>query len=664
MSGMQAQQFGPFELLDRIGSGGMADVFKARLGGPKKTPQYLALKRMRTELSRDPQWVEMFTAEARITAKLNHPNIVQVFDFGRCGEIYYLAMELIEGRDLAWVMKRAQAEGRTIPLPIAIAISLDLCKALGHAHQLRDTAGKLLGLVHRDVSPHNVLVSKFGQVKLVDFGIAKAIHRAQETTHGKLKGKYAYMAPEQLHNDPVDRRTDIFAMGTLLYEMLIIRPLFQRRSIPETMKAVLDEPVPPPSSERPDLPGFFDDVILKALARAPRDRYDHAAALAADLTDFAEKSCGIATRQQVAAWLQELSASRAMPRPNTDVDETSATFEQVVPPRRRVATPMPGPIHLSESDTSTLRRAHAARRSSSVEQRLAHVSGESTIDESFGDKSGEGEGFGVDDTELQVHPRFAAQEPPPSDSGFRVDVEQLLARRKAQLSSAEHTPPPEAALPIESEELYAITSDEEPTAASPARTLEVLVSELESYPSAEVLSEELASAAGDVTTEMASVPAASDVTSEFESFPGAHVPDSEFEQVGSAEIVTSEEATSPKLAPGEGFDDEADTVLRFKKPGEPDYAPGADLDAWDGPARRAYGMPSERAVAYGESTARVDVARQVWHPVASPQSQQAAMGPLQAIPEAKPQRSPLLWVSLVLLTLAVAAGASYLFIFA
>jgi serine/threonine-protein kinase len=281
----RAQTFGRYSLLTPIGSGGMAEVWKAKAHGARDFERIVVIKRILRHLCQDPKFVEMFTAEARLSARLSHPNIVQVFDFGEWHGEYFLAMEYIDGVTLSTVVDQMLATG-PVPVGLALRVVRDVALALGYAHALTGSDGRPLGIVHRDVSPSNVMLGIDGTVKLLDFGVAKAASLTDEKTRtGVLKGKLAYMPPELVDgNSEVDQRVDLFAVGVMLHELLVGRRLFRGRDDFHTIALVRACVVPPPSETRKDLPPGLDEICLKALARDPEKRFQSGAELAATLT--------------------------------------------------------------------------------------------------------------------------------------------------------------------------------------------------------------------------------------------------------------------------------------------------------------------------------------------------------------------------------------------
>jgi tRNA A-37 threonylcarbamoyl transferase component Bud32 len=264
--------FGKFRLLEPLASGGMADVWRAEVMLAQGVVKEVALKLVRGEHRDADEFARMFVEEARLACRLSHANVVQVFEFAEVDGRYYLAMELVRGRHLGQVVERAREQGLRLGLPRAVHVAAEAAKALAYVHRLTD-AGQPLGLVHRDVSPHNLLVSFEGEVKLADFGIARAMTLAGATEPGTLKGKLAYMAPEQASGGPVDARADIFALGVVLWELCAGRRLFARDSEAATLAAVLSGPPPSaPSAWNEAVPPELDAIVLGALARDPARR--------------------------------------------------------------------------------------------------------------------------------------------------------------------------------------------------------------------------------------------------------------------------------------------------------------------------------------------------------------------------------------------------------
>ncbi len=275
--------FGKYRLVEPLASGGMADVWRAEVTGAEGVVKEVALKLVRGEHGARSDFVRMFVDEARLASRLGHANVVQVFEFDQVEGRYYIAMELVRGRDLGRVVERTRERGIRLGLSRAVQIGVEVARGLSYAHRLAE-GGQPLGLVHRDVSPHNVLVSFEGEVKLADFGIARAMHRAGLSEPGTIKGKAAYMAPEQARGEVVDARADVFSLGVVLWELCAGRRLFARDSDVATLDAVrADEPVSPPSAWNEEVPPALDRALLGALERDPARRTASAQELGAAL---------------------------------------------------------------------------------------------------------------------------------------------------------------------------------------------------------------------------------------------------------------------------------------------------------------------------------------------------------------------------------------------
>jgi serine/threonine protein kinase len=260
------QTFGRYSLLKRLARGGMAEIFEARVDGPAGFDKRVAVKRLHANLAEDQLFVSMLGDEARITARLSHPNICQVFDFGIEASTYFIAMELIEGCDLGNLSRRIRKLGLDLPLAAAVWIAREAAEGLAYAHALCDDAGRPFDVVHRDVSPQNILVSAHGEVKVCDFGIAKATARLANTQAGVLKGKFCYMAPEQARGEPLDGRADVFGLGIVLVELIAGAPLYPQTFSRETLDIVRRGAYPPLRTHCPDLPESVLHVLQRALA--------------------------------------------------------------------------------------------------------------------------------------------------------------------------------------------------------------------------------------------------------------------------------------------------------------------------------------------------------------------------------------------------------------
>jgi serine/threonine protein kinase len=308
-----------YEILARLAAGGMAELYLARATAPDGSASHVVLKRILPSRSGDPQFVTMFLDEARLAAQLHHPNIAQVFDIGRLGSSYFFTMEYVHGENARAVLQREYGLRRKVPIGHAITIAAGAATGLHHAHDATSADRRPLGIVHRDVSPANIMVSFDGAVKLVDFGVAKAAVRFHETRAGTIKGKIAYLSPEQCTgNKPVDRRSDVFSLGIVLYELLTVQRLFRRDSDFATMAAIVTEDVPPPSVLRSDIPPELDAVVMTALSKQPEDRYPSAGAMV-DALERAASASGVALSVAgLGRYLRELFGVR--PEPWVELD--------------------------------------------------------------------------------------------------------------------------------------------------------------------------------------------------------------------------------------------------------------------------------------------------------------------------------------------------------
>ncbi len=276
--------FGAYTLLRRIARGGMAEVFLARQRGVEGFERTVALKRILPHLVESREFVDLFVDEARVAARLSHPHIAHIYDFGKVDDSPFIAMEYVEGIDGAQLL--AAAMKQAIPIEHAARIAADVCAGLGHAHALKDAAGHSLKVVHRDVSPQNILIGHDGQVKLVDFGIAKAAMHVQRTRPGIVRGKYAYMSPEQLRGQPVDGRSDLFSLGIVLYEWLAGTTAFFRDDPVAAGHAICKGELVPLSERRPDVPAALERIVKRALAVERDQRYANAADMELELEGF------------------------------------------------------------------------------------------------------------------------------------------------------------------------------------------------------------------------------------------------------------------------------------------------------------------------------------------------------------------------------------------
>jgi eukaryotic-like serine/threonine-protein kinase len=331
------ENYGNYQLVKRLALGGMAQIYLARRKGQDAAAPLVVVKRILPHLAENTDFVRMFLDEARIAARLAHPNIVQLYDLGAQDDSFFLAMEYIHGDDVRRICKRAESLAHPLPVALACRIIADACAGLDYAHKKLDPLGKPLGIVHRDVSPQNILVSFAGEVKVVDFGIAKAADQATVTRSGVLKGKYSYMSPEQAAGKRVDCRSDVFALGVVLYELLTGTRLFKRTTDMQTLAAVSECHVTVPSEISPRVPADLDAIVLKALARDPDTRYAEALQLQVALEEWLRRHPSASSPADLAAFMREVYAERLAREARTG---------QVL-----VEEEPPAPVHRSSGET-------------------------------------------------------------------------------------------------------------------------------------------------------------------------------------------------------------------------------------------------------------------------------------------------------------------------
>jgi eukaryotic-like serine/threonine-protein kinase len=306
------ETFGNYTILEKLGSGGMASVHIAESTTLRKR---VALKRLLPHVAEQPELVRSFIHEARLARYLNHPHIARTFDFGKVGGTYFMAMELVPGPNLSQLKKQVQATVGTIPLAVSLHIVGQILDALDYAHNLADEHGEPLDIIHRDVSPPNIIVSNVGTVKLIDFGLAKAARSSIQTQVGTIKGKFSYIAPEYL-NGQLDNRVDIWAVGVIAWELLTMRRLFDTSDDFEVLRMVREEVIVPPSRYNAEIPGELDAIVLTALERDPRRRWQSAAAMRVALRNEV-RDLGIEiTDRRVLQWV-EWAFSQDPKRPET-----------------------------------------------------------------------------------------------------------------------------------------------------------------------------------------------------------------------------------------------------------------------------------------------------------------------------------------------------------
>jgi serine/threonine protein kinase len=320
--------FGKYYLLERINVGGMAEVFKAKTFGVEGFERLLAVKRILPNIAEDEEFITMFIDEAKIAVQLQHANIAQIFDLGKVDDSFFIALEYVHGRDLRSIFDRMRNKAESLPISMACYVTMQVCEGLDYAHNKRDAQGRELNLVHRDISPQNVLIGYEGEVKLIDFGIAKAAGKASKTQAGILKGKFGYMSPEQVRGLPIDKRSDIFAVGIVLYELLTGERLFIGETDFSTLEKVRNVEIQPPSSYNKKIPPELERVVLKALARDPDDRYANAIDLHDDLQSFLYSVGEFFSRKDLAAWMKKTFAM--------EIEEDNGKLEEY----RQIAAPV------------------------------------------------------------------------------------------------------------------------------------------------------------------------------------------------------------------------------------------------------------------------------------------------------------------------------------
>ncbi len=279
-------RFGKYTLIDRIAVGGMAEIFLARQAGLEGFEKTIVIKRIRPHLSKQPNFVKMFLNEAKLAAQLNHPNIVQIYDLGKISESYFIAMEYVFGRDMRRIIPKADTLGIPFPMVYALKIASSVCEGLYYAHQKVDMYGNALNIVHRDVTPENIFVSFDGTVKVLDFGIAKAANQIEQTRAGEIKGKLSYMSPEQCMGKPLDSRSDLFSLGTVLYEWLTGFKLFTGDSEVAILKSITEGKIYAPSYFKADIPEAVEAILMRALDKDRDKRYQSAWEMQYDLDQF------------------------------------------------------------------------------------------------------------------------------------------------------------------------------------------------------------------------------------------------------------------------------------------------------------------------------------------------------------------------------------------
>lgn len=337
----EPQQFGDYHLLEKIATGGMAEVWRARAYGLAGFEKILVIKRVLDSLARDEEFIRLFIDEAKISVELLHVNIVQVFELNEVNGSYYMAMEYVHGLDLARLVSRAR--GKPFPIPLALFVMSEVLKALDFAHSRLDMNGQPMEIVHCDISPQNMLVSYAGEVKITDFGISRAAFQAK-SLHDVIRGKYAYMSPEQVDGRKLDGRSDLFSLGIVLFELLTARRLFKGRTRDETIARVRRAEVPSPRSYRSEVSEDLEGILLKCLAMSPDDRYQTAGEMLEDISQLMIRENHRATNNDLAAYIRRV-VEQEDDKASAEESRKSAPSAVVVlaveafPPPRSLSTP-------------------------------------------------------------------------------------------------------------------------------------------------------------------------------------------------------------------------------------------------------------------------------------------------------------------------------------
>jgi len=377
--------FGKYELLDKIGTGGMAEIFRARSVGPDGFEKILVIKRVLPELVSNKTFINLLVAEAKVTSLLNHPNIVQIHELGDVDGTYYIAMELVDGADLLNLLSRCTRDRLRVPIEIGLHIVSEVSRGLAHAHAATDRGQRALNIIHRDVSPSNILISKYGDVKIMDFGVARAdlgiSAPSNEQDRGVLKGKLGYMSPEQVTGRPIDRRSDIFALGVVLFECLTLKRLFVGQTDVQTLLNIREADVEQRFKRHSYLPKPIRGILRKALAKDPDERFQTATDFQEAILDYLFDSRLKVSSRSVAVFLEQVlnappnvapgtlpadaaSSSEAPPSiESTDESRADGTAPRIPPPTEPGAPPpLPPPTPgASPPRTRALRRVDLSR---------------------------------------------------------------------------------------------------------------------------------------------------------------------------------------------------------------------------------------------------------------------------------------------------------------
>jgi len=319
-----------YRVIEKLESGGMAEVFRAESEGLQGFKKQVAIKRVLPHLSEKKKFISMFLDEARLSAHLTHSNCVQVFDIGVGDNAYFIVMEFVDGANLKSISESLRKQGKEFPVACAAFIALEICKGLSYAHELRDPQGQDLHIVHRDMSPPNVLVTKYGEIKIVDFGLAKANSQLERSEPGIIKGKFSYLSPEAAMGQDVDARTDIFAVGIILWELLSGQRLFLGDTDFQTVKKVQQAQIPSISTINKAVPPDLERILAKSLARDPNTRYRTARELGQDLSKFMFKLGQPVSTFDIANLVQSAMKDRPKPKRKPQHSIIEALIEEAL----------------------------------------------------------------------------------------------------------------------------------------------------------------------------------------------------------------------------------------------------------------------------------------------------------------------------------------------
>ena len=340
------QDFGPYTLTELIARGGMAEIYRATIPGAGGFEKTVAIKKILPHLAENDEFITMLIDEARIIVSINHANIAQVYDLGKIDEDYYIAMEYIHGIDLSTIVKDLKERGETVPVEHAVFIGASIAAGLHVAHNKHDSNGRPLNIVHRDVSPHNVLISFAGDVKIIDFGVAKARGKEQNTNIGVIKGKLLYMAPEQAMAKPIDGRADLFALGLILYRMLTNHLPFEGDNEFQIYNNILSKEIAPPKAFNPAIPEEVNQIVMMLLQRDPSKRYQDGYSAKVDLDRALQNLKPGYSVSRLSRWVEDNFshlAQRRQQRRRAGVESGDNDYAPATPPRNPVTTEMASP---------------------------------------------------------------------------------------------------------------------------------------------------------------------------------------------------------------------------------------------------------------------------------------------------------------------------------